>query len=316
MTVLDTTPACPQCGEPIPDPAPKLCRKCSYPLVFVDRSPRLEAEAHGLETPTPVAEVNPAPPVQPVVAPVAPPVTRPCAACGYGNTLDRTWCERCGQPVAPPTPPPSEPEPPPPPPPAWLRWVPGLVGALVLVIAGVAVWLIWFRPASAPPLPTVPPSSPAAPTAAPGPGVIPRGEVTARASSTLPGTRQQSWEAQRTVDGNPATAWQSNGFTDGGAPVTLRWEFSRPVELSGIEVYNGYQAGEARFWETARPASVLIITEAGEQKVDLADELGGQTIEISGRTSYVEFQISSAHRQDATFPDVALSEITFTGVMD
>ncbi len=312
MTVVDSAPACPQCGEPIPDPAPKLCRRCSYPLVFVDRSPRLEAEAQGLETPTPVAETKPEPQPVPIVTPVPPPATRACPACGYGNGLDRTWCERCGRPLAAPTPPPPEPEPPPPPPPGWLRWVPGLVGALVLVIAGVVVWLIWFAPAPAPP----PPPSPTAPTAAPGPGVIPRGEVTARASSTLPGTRQQSWEAQRTIDGNPATAWQSNGFTDGGAPVTLRWEFSRPVELSSVEVYNGYQADEARFWETARLGRVLIITEAGEQEVELADELGGQTIELTGRTSYVEFQIASAHRADATFPDLALSEITFTGVME
>lgn len=314
MTVLDAAPACPQCGEPIPDPAPKLCRKCSYPLVFVDRSPRLEAEAQGLETPTPLAESKPEPSPPPVVTPVSPPATKACPACGYGNALDRTWCERCGRSLAPPPPPPPPPEPIRPPPPGWLRWAPGLVGALVLVAAGVAVWLIWFAPA--PPSPPPPPPSPTAPTAAPGPGVIPRSEVTARASSTLPGTRQQSWEAQRTIDGNPATAWQSNGFNDGGAPVTLRWEFSRPVELSTIEVYNGYQADEARFWETARLAQVLIITEAGDQEVELGDELGSQTIEVTGLTSYVEFQITSAHRTDATFPDLALSEITFTGVME
>lgn len=95
MTGVDFAPACPQCGEPIPDPAPKLCRKCSYPLVFVDRSPRLEAEAHGLETPTPVVQPRPEP--LPPIEVVAPPVpTQPCAACGYGNTLDRTWCGGAG----------------------------------------------------------------------------------------------------------------------------------------------------------------------------------------------------------------------------
>jgi hypothetical protein len=311
MTLLDAAPVCPQCGEPIPDPAPKLCRKCSYPLVFVDRSPRLEAEARGLETPTPVAEPKPEPPPPPVVTPVASVPTRPCPACGFGNALDRTWCERCGQPVAPPTPPPPPPDPPPPPPPGWLRWVPGLVGALVLVTAGVAAWLIWFAPDS----PPVPPS-PTAPTAAPGPGVIPVSEITARASSTLPGTRQQSWVIQRTIDGSPSTAWQSNGFTDGGAPVTLRWEFTRPVDLSSIEVYNGYQADEARFWETARLGRILLITDAGEQEIELADELDAQTIDVGGRTGYVEFQITSAHRQEAKFPDLALSEVVFTGTME
>lgn len=310
MTGVDVAPACPQCGEPIPDPAPKLCRKCSYPLVFVDRSPRLEAEAHGLETPTPVVQprTEPLPPPIEVVAPTVP--TQPCAACGYGNTLDRTWCERCGRPLAAPTPPPVVVEAPPPPPPGWTRWLPGLIGALVLVVAGVAVWAIWFRPGPGP----VPPT-PTAPTVAPGPGSVPREEITAQASSTLTGTRQQSWAARRTIDGSPATAWQSKGFSS-GTPVTLRWEFSRPVELSAIEVWNGYQADEARFWETARPAKVVITTEAGEQEVELSDELDVQTIDVTGRTGFVEFRITSAHTQDAKFPDLALSEISFIGTLE
>lgn len=313
MTAVDAVPACPQCGEPIPDPAPKLCRKCSYPLVFVDRSPRLEAEAQGLETPTPVVEPKPGPAATPPTGPAVeqPPATKPCPACGYGNALDRTWCERCGRSLAPPPPPPPEPESPPPAPPAWLRWVPGLAVALVLVAAGLAVWFLWLAPRPAPQV-----TPPTVPTAAPGPGVIPRREINAQASSTLPGTRQQSWVAERTIDGSPATAWQSNGFTDGGAPVTLRWEFSRPVTLSSIEVHNGYQVDEARFWETARPARVVISTEAGEQEVELSDERGAQAIEVTGRTTYVEFRITSAHRTDARFPDLALSEVTFTGTME
>lgn len=214
--------------------------------------------------------------------------------------------------MAPPPPvPPPAPEPPPAPPPGWLRWVPGLVGALVVVIAGLGVWWIWFQPAPPPGRPV-----PTAPTAAPGPGVIPRGEITAQASSTLPGTRQQSWDARRTIDGNPATTWQSDGFSDDGPPVILRWEFSRPIELNSIEIHNGYQADEARFWETARPASIMIVTESGEHEADLDDRMGVQTVELVGRTSYVEFRINSAHRTDADYPDLALSEVTFTGILE
>lgn len=316
MTVTGAAPSCPQCGEPIPDPPPKLCRNCRYPLVFVDRAPRLEAEAEGLETPTPVPQPvpppapEPAPPPQPAPAPpsLPQPALLTCPACGYGNTPGRTWCERCGRSLAPPTPPPPEPAPPPPTPPAWQRWLPGLAAGLAIAL-GIGVWLIWFAPSD----PAPPPTSPTAPTAAPGPGVIPRREITATASSTLPGTRQQSWEAKRTVDGNPGTAWQSKGD---GLPVTLRWEFARPVELESVEVHNGYQVDEARFWETARAARVTIVTDAGEQQVELADELGGQEFQLTGRTRYVEFRIASAHRENAVFPDLAVSEVTFSGVME
>lgn len=149
MTAVEPVASCPQCGEPIPYPAPALCRRCSYPLVFVDRSPRLEASAKDLATPTSVAapkRVPPPPPPPPMEAAAAPaPVAvATCPSCGYGNAPDRAWCERCGSSLVPASVPAAF-APAAPTTPGWHRWLPGLlVGIVVAIILLVLWWALRF----------------------------------------------------------------------------------------------------------------------------------------------------------------------------
>lgn len=313
MTGTEPLRTCPSCGKPLPSPLPALCPSCQYPLIFIDQTSPQEGEARGLRKPTPPEpepEPEPTPEPEPEPREVA---TVTCPVCGLANAPERTWCEQCGTTLVTAPEPVPEPPPPPPPPvsqvPEWLRkaWVPlALVAAVGLGLGG---WYLWSAAQPGP----GPGPGPTASASAPGPGVVPNESITVVASSTLPPTRNQAFDAALTIDGNPATAWQSDGATDGDNPVTLRWEFASPVQLSGIEVHNGYQLDDTRFYENARPDQVTVTTEAGEQEVSLEDRQGAQEIAVEATTSFVEFTILSAHRDQAEFPDLALSEVTFLG---
>ena len=323
----ETPAVCPQCALPIPAPRPALCPRCRYPLLLIEQHPHLEDEARDLQRPTPEQPADhtmiaPPPAVLPEgAAAAAPPPGQQlvtCPQCGLANQPDRVWCERCGidltgtvTPPAP-APPPEAPEPPPPRKKSvwsWLWFPVALVLAIALGVGG-TYWILQPRvePSPSPSAsPSESPQAPATPVAA--------DDIKIKASSTLK-RPDNKYSPRKTLDGDPTTAWNSDGDAIGPeAKVTLRWTFSSPIRVARIELYNGYQRDEARFFANSRLGRVRIITEDGDKVVDLADRMGSQEIALdSGPTSFVEFRVQSVYRDDTTkYNDLALSEIQFFG---
>jgi hypothetical protein len=173
---------------------------------------------------------------------------------------------------------------------------------------------------SAPPSPSLPtptstpttePSS--TPTPEPEPDLKRVKNVTAKASSTLP-PDNFTYDVENTLDGDPVTAWNSDGEVIGGpAPVTLTYRFSKPVDLREIEIYNGYQRSEETFNNNSRVRRLLVTTDATEQSFKLKDKQGKQTIAYDfGETDKVVLTIEDVYRDDTTkYEDCAISEVTF-----
>jgi hypothetical protein len=187
------------------------------------------------------------------------------------------------------------------------------VGGLVALSAGIGGIALALRPEPA----TAPVSERAAP--------VDRASVTAAASSTQTADGGSTYTAANTLDGDPATAWNSNGRRDGAGPgIRLTYTFTHPVALRGITVRNGYQkvrrrAGHAPvdlYPANARVHRVRVRTDAGSWLWDLADTRSPQTFTgASGRTSRVRLEIVSVY-PSRDYPDVAISEVGFTSALD
>ena len=320
---------CPQCASPIPVPPPPLCPRCQYPLLLVQGPGRLESEANRLERPTPEPRAEAATTISaaPAPAPPPPPLGPPgqfygpplfCPRCGLGNDPSRVWCERCGNPLV--TAPVAEPPPPPPPQPrrsVWSRlWFPiALALAIGIGFGGsylVSQWgtVVTPQPSASATTTTSPPK----PTPSPTP--ISNKTIKVKASSTLPDVSGQSYAPSLTIDGNPKTAWNSDGDQVGAnAKVSLEWTFPGRVMLTSIDIHNGYQKDRDRYYANGRIKSVRIVTDAGERVVELADKMGPQSVVYDfGVTTFVRFRVESVYRSGARYQDLALSEVKFFGV--
>jgi len=145
--------------------------------------------------------------------------------------------------------------------------------------------------------------------------------VTVSASSTQHDDGDISYTAANTLDGDPATAWNSDGARDGKGPgMTLTYTVAAPIELHSISVLNGYQKVRPRpgrsaldlYPLNARVQRLRVVTDAGAWFWDLADTRSAQTFtRAAGRTGRVRLEIVSVY-PSATYPDVALSEVSFT----
>lgn len=263
-----------------------------------------------------------------------------CSSCDQANPVDRTYCARCGSPLA--TPAAAAPAE------TRRRTVPPTLLIAVGVLVGVAVVaavVVLLTPRGEDPVstevaavPTDPPSdaatasaapsaaapgneTPATPTAPPvGPRVIPASEVTASASSTLDPDGDIRYDPEVTLDGDPATAW-NDGVR--GSPVGewIEWRFDTPTAVSSIQVVNGYDkidptTGEDRFAQNARIADARLTTDTEERAVRLSDQREPQRLTGAlAPTCAVRLTVDSVHAGDE-FEDVALSEIVFIGTPD
>jgi hypothetical protein len=122
-----------------------------------------------------------------------------------------------------------------------------------------------------------------------------------------------------TLDGDPATAWNSDGAHDGRGPgITLTYKFTLPVDLSAVTIRNGYQKVRPNgidLWErNERVKQLEIVTDTGQWTWDLKDVRDPQTLEQRfGRTRTVRLKIVQIY-PSTKYPDVAISEIAFTGI--
>jgi ribosomal protein L37E len=106
----NSSPACPECGRPVPPQGTKLCPSCGYPLLL-DRPPAVEQQPQKIvykptdQGPRPVSPLpGPSGPSGPPPSPYGyrPPqraeVPGPhCGRCGRINSPHRKRCESCGE---------------------------------------------------------------------------------------------------------------------------------------------------------------------------------------------------------------------------
>jgi len=321
---------CPGCGTYVPPgtgPAPGGGAPPAEPPPAGDGPPAGAGPAPGGDPPPAVRQPGGAGPVpgppSPGVheAPPPPPAPeRPCPSCATPNPPDRTLCRRCGArldagPPAAATAPagtagPRRRRP---------RWL-GLGLAAVAVAALVA--FLALRGSDGAGTRATPAGGPAATPGGPEPVVLDPRLVTATATSTQDdervGDQVFTYGAANTLDGDPSTAWNSDGDRVGPGPgQAITFTFAEPVDLAFLRVANGYQLSDAVFRFNARVAEADITTDAGTARVALADERGLQRVDGDfGLTTSLRLEVVSVHPGEAVggtgpFDDVALSEVEF-----
>jgi hypothetical protein len=139
--------------------------------------------------------------------------------------------------------------------------------------------------------------------------------IQAKASSTLP-PDVFSYAVTNTLDGDPTTAWHSNGNAVGAfAKVTLTYTFSSPIRLRAIDIHNGYQRSTESFYRNSRVRRLLIATDATKHRFDLRDRRGKQRISFNfGQTKRVVLTVDAVYRDTPTktrYKDCAISEVAF-----
>lgn len=259
--------------------------------------------------------------------------TRTCLNCGELNPLDRTYCQRCGERLDTQVP---EPVYLPPPPTQQGRFPAKLVVTIVLALALIAAGVVFAlsrngnpKPAAAKPSSTVdatqatstppssaPPSSEPATSQAgtPRPVKVDRSTMTAEATSELPPDQQlgRSYRVENVLDGNDATAWNSDGDKVGdGVGQVLTFHFASPVHLIRLDFVNGYARNQMLFRQNGRVQGVEITTDSGTVQDQLADRPIVQSLKHDyGTTSFVRIKVLSIY-PGTTYKDLAVSEVGF-----
>jgi hypothetical protein len=145
------------------------------------------------------------------------------------------------------------------------------------------------------------------------------GTVKGSASSVQRPDGGITYTVGNTLDGDPSTAWNSDGARDGRGPgIVLSYRFATQVDLSMITLRNGYQKMRTKgadLWErNERVKRLLVITDSGQWTWDLKDAKDPQTLtQKFGRTTSVKLKIVSVY-PSTRYTDVAISEIAFSGV--
>ena len=129
------------------------------------------------------------------------------------------------------------------------------------------------------------------------------------ASSTLDSTSTNSYRPTNLVDGDFATAW-NEGAEGLGLGEWVKFEFSRQLVLTRIEIANGFQKDDDRFAGNPRVKTLKVEYSTGTvQLVDLLDASGFQTILPTRQpVEWVKMAIVSVH-PDYEWEDTALSEV-------
>ena len=151
---------------------------------------------------------------------------------------------------------------------------------------------------------------------------VQRSEITARASSTQdPEKNGVTYSVDNTLDGDPSTAWNSNGRKDGpGEGMSLTYTFDDPIDLSRITLRNGYQKIRTRangqtldlYKLNKRVRKIQVVTDKGSWTWDIEDSKKPQEFaEDFGAAAWVRLEVLETYRS-ARYKDLAVSEVTFT----
>lgn len=136
------------------------------------------------------------------------------------------------------------------------------------------------------------------------------------ATSQLPPAGDNTYEAALVLDGDPATAWNSDGSVraDGiGEVFSVRLD--EPAWVTSIELANGYQRDDVRFLANARISRATLTFDRGVQvNVVLLDRTGRQRVPLPEPILTTGFTITVRESFEGdTHDDLALSELRAFG---
>jgi hypothetical protein len=136
--------------------------------------------------------------------------------------------------------------------------------------------------------------------------------VRVTASSTIPAAEDPRFVVARIADGDPATAWQSDGKRlTSNVGVRLTFRFDRPVRLARISVVNGYARTPQDFRNNERVARWQVRRDTGSTGWTLEDTAQPQSLDLdAAATTTVTFVVERVH-PSTRWPDLAVSEVTF-----
>jgi ribosomal protein L40E len=131
----------------------------------------------------------------------------------------------------------------------------------------------------------------------------------ATASSILEATSTGSYRATNLLDGDLTTCW-SEGVDGPGLGEWVRFEFSKPLVIARIELANGNQKDEERFFGDPRIRTLKVEYSNGvAQLIELADSKEYQSIvATSEAVDWVKLTIVSVYDGEQ-WDDTALSEV-------
>lgn len=132
-------------------------------------------------------------------------------------------------------------------------------------------------------------------------------------SSALKATSTNNYKATNLLDGDLATAWEE-GAEGPGISEWVKFEFSRQVTLTRIEIANGYQKDDDRYFGNPRVRSLGVEYSTGTiQLIDLLDTQEFQSIIPTRQpVEWVKLTILSVYPGDI-WDDTALSEVRIYG---
>jgi arabinofuranan 3-O-arabinosyltransferase len=176
----------------------------------------------------------------------------------------------------------------------------GVVALLAVAVAAGFLIRHWSRPA---------PGDQAGTAKASMARVAP-GSVRASASSSIP--HDPRYAVSKTLDGDPATAWNSNGARiPSNVGVRLTYTFDRPVRLARITVINGYAHTPTDYRNNQRVKRCTVLTDAGSRDWSLADTAAPQRLDADlGPTGAVTLVVKEVY-PGTVYPDLAVSEVSF-----
>jgi len=128
-------------------------------------------------------------------------------------------------------------------------------------------------------------------------------------SSALKATSTNNYKATNLLDGDLATAWEE-GAEGPGIGEWVKFDFSRQVVLTRIEIANGYQKDDDRYFGNPRVQSLGVEYSTGTiQLIDLLDTREYQSITPTRQpVEWVRLTIVSVYPGDV-WDDTALSEV-------
>lgn len=137
-----------------------------------------------------------------------------------------------------------------------------------------------------------------------------------KASSFLPATDEYTYGPENLSDNNLSTAW-NEGASGDGVGEWVSFSFSSPVQLTRIDIANGYQRDQRRFLGNERIQALRIEYSSGKsQEVQLHDDMGYQEVQTAvvanEDVSSVRLTILSVYPGES-WEDAALSEVRFIG---
>jgi hypothetical protein len=314
-------PACPDCGTEA-TPGGRFCRACGAPLDPTEPGQGRPVPAAAASGPDD-ADTGELPRMRARAAGTDGdgPATRTCSNCGAPNSSQRELCGRCGADLdtgelA------ARPDPRPYPPPAaeeddpvrrWAAPVLAVLGVVALLVLGLA--LAGLGPFDRGP--AVPEARFDAQRYDDDGERLPLSDIATR--STLPPQGGGSFAADRMVDDDPATAWNSDGGGEGpehGIGERIDVVLAEPAWIGRIVVANGDQRDPDTYAANARVKRAQVTLDGGITfVVNLLDEgLGEQAVEFREPvlTTSLRIEVLDSFPGD-THPDLAISDLAFEG---